>query len=397
MHNHKKAVLIVDDEPMTRKMLQYVLKNTYETYTCNTVAAAISLLSKKSIHFIISDLQMPDHDGRTLLQWVRQSPQHSNTPVLVLSSTQESQVRVECLKMGANDFLVKPFNPQELLAKLEVQERLQVASSTTTCQSASVQDELPERKQKSRLLRWGKRLFDIVLSGTALLVLLPVLLLVALLIKLDSRGPIVYTSKRVGEGYRIFELYKFRTMRTDADQLLKSLSAHNLYGDASVTDTPSRCAECTEGGSCGKHLLDEGGQWICEPSYLATRYQKPAFMKFQNDPRITRLGRFLRNTSLDELPQLWNIFTGDMSLVGNRPLPLYEAEKLTTDQAIGRFNAPAGLTGLWQVTKRGKGKSDMSEAERIQLDLTYAHRYSPWLDLKIILKTFRAVFQSENV
>jgi lipopolysaccharide/colanic/teichoic acid biosynthesis glycosyltransferase len=103
----------------------------------------------------------------------------------------------------------------------------------------------------------------------------------------------------------------------------------------------------------------------------------------------------LRNTSLDEIPQLFNVLIGDMSLVGNRPLPLYEAEKLTNDQIAWRFLAPAGITGLWQVTKRGK--DNMSPEERIALDMEYAMKNSFWLDAKIILSTIPALFQKEKV
>jgi lipopolysaccharide/colanic/teichoic acid biosynthesis glycosyltransferase len=120
-----------------------------------------------------------------------------------------------------------------------------------------------------------------------------------------------------------------------------------------------------------------------------------AFVKIKNDPRITKVGQFIRDTSIDELPQLFNVLKGDMSIVGNRPLPLYEAEKITTDKYITRFMAPAGITGLWQVTKRGK--SAMSEEERIELDNTYANHHSFWGDIKIILMTIPALLQKENV
>ena len=110
---------------------------------------------------------------------------------------------------------------------------------------------------------------------------------------------------------------------------------------------------------------------------------------------MTKVGHFIRNTSIDELPQLWNVIKGDMSIVGNRPLPLYEAEKLTTDKYATRFLAPAGITGLWQVEKRGKGK--MSEDERLMLDNTYALNHNFWYDIKLILKTIPALFQKENV
>jgi lipopolysaccharide/colanic/teichoic acid biosynthesis glycosyltransferase len=121
-----------------------------------------------------------------------------------------------------------------------------------------------------------------------------------------------------------------------------------------------------------------------------------AFVKIENDPRVTKVGRFIRKYSIDELPQLFNILKGDMSVVGNRPLPLYEAEKLTADSNIDRFMAPAGLTGLWQVEERGKG-GNMSAEERKQLDIIYGQTYNFSLDMKIIFRTLTAFVQKENV
>ena len=130
-----------------------------------------------------------------------------------------------------------------------------------------------------------------------------------------------------------------------------------------------------------------------------TKEQKEEFyknFKLENDPRVTKIGDFLRRTSIDELPQLFNILKGDMSIVGNRPLPLYEAELLTSDEHIDRFMGPAGLTGLWQVEKRGEA-GKLSAEERKQLDIKYAKTFSFWLDIKIILKTVTAFIQKENV
>ncbi|WP_236652758.1 sugar transferase [Chitinophaga vietnamensis] len=201
-----------------------------------------------------------------------------------------------------------------------------------------------------------KRTLDIAAAGSLLLLLSPVLLLIALLIRLESKGPIFYAAKRAGKNYRIFKFYKFRTMVADADKQLQKLSHLNQYNN------------------------NEGGA---------------VFYKVSNDPRITKLGAILRNTSLDEIPQLWNVIIGDMSLVGNRPLPLYEAAALTTDDWAQRFNAPAGITGLWQISKRGT--KDMSVEERIGLDISYANRHSFAYDMWIMMNTPFALVQKENV
>ncbi|RZJ80909.1 MAG: sugar transferase [Flavobacterium sp.] len=211
---------------------------------------------------------------------------------------------------------------------------------------------LPEEPLQQYKIPFLKRLLDLSVSISALVFLSPVYLIVAILIKLDSKGPIFYASKRVGSGYQIFNFYKFRSMRVDADKEVETLKKDNQYGDS-------------------------------------------AFFKLQNDPRVTKLGSFLRNSSLDELPQLFNVLKGNMSVVGNRPLPLYEAEQLTTDEWSMRFLGPAGITGLWQITRRGK--KDMSDRERKKFDNFYNRKFSIWLDLKIIFMTIPALFQKEKV
>lgn len=206
-----------------------------------------------------------------------------------------------------------------------------------------------------------KRTFDLLFSIIAILILSPLFLLISLLIKLDSKGSVIYLSKRVGAGCQVFNFYKFRTMRIGADKELEKLKKSlNQYGK----DTDNQ---------------DEA-----------------VFVKLKKDPRVTSLGKFLRKTSLDELPQLYNILKGDMSIVGNRPLPLYEAEQLLKQDPMGkRFQAPAGLTGLWQVRRRGQ--KNMSEQERKELDDEYAVNYSFGMDIKLIFQTFKACIQKESV
>lgn len=197
-----------------------------------------------------------------------------------------------------------------------------------------------------------KRSLDILLASLAVICLLPVFILIALAIKIESRGPIFYNSYRAGRGFKIFKFFKFRTMELDADKKLDRLAHLNQYNNS-------------------------------------------VFFKVNNDPRVTRFGGFLRKTSLDELPQLFNVLMGDMSIVGNRPLPLYEAATLTTNESVERFMAPAGMTGLWQIKKRGK--ENMSTEERISLDIDYARKHNFKYDLWIMAHTPSALLQKSNV
>ena len=194
---------------------------------------------------------------------------------------------------------------------------------------------------------------------------------------------------------------KFRSMYTDADKHLKDFNALNQYQQEE--EEPDIWGEdidtdMNEEGDEEEILLVSDDFVISEEDYIhkKSKEKSNAFVKLENDPRITKIGRFIRKYSIDELPQLFNILKGDMSIVGNRPLPLYEAELLTSDEHIDRFIGPAGLTGLWQVEKRGEA-GKLSAEERKQLDITYAKTFSFWLDIKIILKTVTAFIQKENV
>ncbi|PYX60232.1 MAG: sugar transferase [Acidobacteria bacterium] len=189
---------------------------------------------------------------------------------------------------------------------------------------------------------------DIVGSAILLVLLLPIMLVVAVLIKLTSSGPVLFSQRRLGYNKRVFEIYKFRTMVVDAEQRMKDL----------------------------EHLNEVSG---------------PVF-KMKNDPRITPIGRFLRKTSLDELPQLFNVLKRDMSLVGPRPLPSRDYEGFANDWQRRRFTVRPGLTCLWQVN----GRSSISFDKWMQLDLQYIDKWSLWLDFKILIKTIPAVLKGSG-
>ena len=216
--------------------------------------------------------------------------------------------------------------------------------------------------------------------------------------RIESRGAVIYRSKRVGSNYRVFDFFKFRSMYSEADLALKDLKVLNQYREAELANSFTAPQRNQGSAHIDSAMLISDDCVISENAFIsqATSEKKNAFVKLENDPRVTRVGRFIRKYSIDELPQLFNILRGDMSVVGNRPLPLYEAERLTGDEYIDRFMGPAGLTGLWQVEKRG-GAGKLSAEERKQLDIEYAKHYSPWMDLRIILKTFLAFVQKEDV
>ncbi len=190
----------------------------------------------------------------------------------------------------------------------------------------------------------SKRVIDVAVALLLLALLSPLLLLVALLVRLTSSGPAFFRQKRVGLGCRVFSMWKFRTMVRDA---------------------------------------------AASESELAREGSRGTFFKIRNDPRVTPLGRFLRKYSIDELPQLWNVLRGDMSLIGPRPILLREFHRFPLKRQMRRFAVLPGMTGLWQVS----GRSDSSEESRMQLDLRYVDRWSLALDVEILARTLPVVMR----
>ncbi len=202
--------------------------------------------------------------------------------------------------------------------------------------------ELPE-VELSRFARWSKRAFDLALTIPALVILTPFLFFVAIAIKLDSRGPVFFRQPRRGRQDHVFRIYKFRTMRSDAESLRDGLVTRN------ESDGP--------------------------------------LFKIRDDPRVTRVGRFLRRWSMDEVPQLLNVLRGEMSLVGPRPFVVYE-DDMIDGWARRRLDLTPGITGVWQVL----GRNDIGYDEMVKLDYLYVTNWSLWWDIKLALQTIPIVF-----
>ena len=316
--------------------------------------------------------------------------------IILISGEMTSEERKEYLKSGINDTMGND------VSMLVIDKKLQFIIDREDLLFEDNQEHKTE-VESYRIPMW-KRTFDIIFSTIAIILLSPIFLLTALAIRMESKGPILFKSKRVGTNYRIFDFLKFRSMFVDADKKLFELSKeHNQYTLADETleedDILIGDDDDEQEKGFGMDTMLIGDDYIV-PEEDFNRQKKEenenAFVKIENDPRVTKVGRFIRKYSIDELPQLFNILKGDMSIVGNRPLPLYEAEKLTSDDSIDRFMAPAGLTGLWQVEKRGNSGA-MSAEERKQLDIYYGQHYNFWMDAKIILKTVTAFIQKDNI
>jgi lipopolysaccharide/colanic/teichoic acid biosynthesis glycosyltransferase len=344
-----KVILRIDNGP----------KNPDENISLDNIS-----FSSTSIHDAVNQIQVNDSGVEAVLVnpenitadivTLKEIARKKAVPIILYTPTFEQSAKKTAFTISADDYHFGEIDTT-FLKRVEFIKKVKTYKNVRGNKPyvSITLDQVPQVK-----LWTLKRAFDILVSATALLFLSPLCALVALIIKLESRGPVFYISKRAGTGYKIFNFYKFRSMRTGSDLELEKLAHLNQYNGSS-----------------------HNGNGV--------------FFKIKNDPRITRFGQFIRNTSLDEIPQLLNVLTGDMSLVGNRPLPLYEAEKLTKDQIAWRFLAPAGITGLWQITKRGK--DNMSEDERIALDMEYAMKNSFWLDMKILFSTIPALFQKEKV
>ena len=389
MKNKPTIALITRNKAVAKSITDAFEGMFYINVYTNGIDLHNAILNHHVPQAIIADDELKGANG-TALRHTLISFGHGRIPFMLLLNTINNTQRKLAMIGGITDIFSKPLNTTAIQLRVQylIENHLASFANTPTVQH--------------KKMPFSKRLFDIIFSGMALLLLSPLFFIIAVLVKLGSAGPVFYYSLRVGAGYKIFKFYKFRSMVFGADAKLESLSHLNQYNSAKksipvAASVKQLCASCIKSGSGCINALYADNKIICENLY---KHQKgsntsAAFIKIKDDPRITRIGNFIRNTSIDELPQLWNVLIGDMSIIGNRPLPIYEADKITTDKYAERFIAPAGITGLWQVEKRGGG--EMSEEERLNLDNKYARTHSLLNDAKLLIRTIPALFQSANV
>jgi lipopolysaccharide/colanic/teichoic acid biosynthesis glycosyltransferase len=226
-----------------------------------------------------------------------------------------------------------------------------------------------------RLTDFGCRVLDILGAAIALVLTAPIIAIIVVVIRLDSPGPAIFRQRRVGHARRPFTVNKFRSMYVgSAHDRHREFVLKLIKGESPNEEVPA--GERKDGDS---DQADEAG-----PS------PRP-YYKMTADPRVTRVGRMLRRSSLDELPQLWNVLRGDMSLVGPRPAIPYEVEHYPPEW-FARLAVKPGITGLWQVS----GRSTMTLDEMVQLDIEYARRRTPWLNLWILARTIPAVLGAKG-
>ena len=402
------GVVYLGNSKETEERLKYIPGRLVQFAKDYKEAASVCVSHVRNEHFILFYEQTVRNEDITAITYLKKKCK--NVYVILLTHELTDEDRKVYQKCGINDTISVDASVTELNKKIQfISDREGMLFDEQTAKHRILKFKIPV---------W-KRLFDIVVSFFAIIILSPVFIITAIAIRLESKGPVLFKSKRVGTNYTIFDFLKFRSMYVDAEERLKEVAkeAGNQYAeqnkDGEETEKPIITAPLgleaemmmmDMGMESDMMISDDevmlvGDDFVVAESDFNKEKQEEienAFVKIENDPRVTKVGKFIRKTSIDELPQLFNILKGDMSVVGNRPLPLYEAEKLTADASIDRFMAPAGLTGLWQVEERGKGGM-MSAEERKQLDITYGQTYNFMLDMKILFRTFTSMIQKGNV
>lgn len=384
------GIIYIGSNKQSEERLKYVPGHLVRMVGNDADALRVCASGSRNENFVIFYEQKSVDEDAQALKSIKQKT--SAYIILLTSAPLTDEERKAYLKYGINDTLISTASVTDFNKKISfIAQRESVLFDKQASKRGILKFKIP---------MW-KRLFDICFSLIAIILLSPIMIITALAIKIESKGPVIFKSKRVGSNYTVFDFLKFRSMYIDAEQRLKELQkTQNQYISEEDYEEP----EPTIIDDTMDMMISDDEVMLIGDDYMVAENDfnqkkskeiSSAFVKIENDPRVTKVGKFIRKFSIDELPQLFNILKGDMSIVGNRPLPLYEAEKLTSDDSIDRFMAPAGLTGLWQINKQGKN-GKISAEERKALDITYGQTYNFLLDIKIILKTCTAFIQKSD-
>lgn len=376
----------VHSEPNGLKAFEWLTNNEFRVFN-----PPQELTCRQDVEAIVCETNLPGLNGLALYNEMQKIGLNKGIFFILIAVNPNEAFRRKSLMVGIHGYLTKPLKDKLIYDRIQFLKN----SKPIRQNQNTVSDDKYVQTYRTPLI---KRIFDILIASLALVIMSPFLIMIAIAIRLESRGKAIYTSNRVGANFKTFDFYKFRSMYTDADKRLTDVAHLNQYAandDKAELLVCQACAQLPEGEMCSP-AYHYDGERICEQLAIKRKSAKKAFLKIQNDPRITKVGKFIRNTSIDELPQLFNVLKGDMSIVGNRPLPVYEAYLLTKSQWSQRFRASAGITGLWQVEIRGRG-GFMSEEERFILDNKYAQNNSFLNDMVLILRTVPAMFQQTDV
>lgn len=349
----KGRVLIVDDDPgYLNTLSRAVEEDGYVVKTKSTGIEALEMISNWDPSIVLLGTNIPEKNGLEALKAIRDSRHGFYLPVLLITAETSMAAKRKGFEAGADDFITKPFNPEDLRLRIGAHLRRYRQSSEAERYIPDHTIKVPitlERCKSGMFRKWyriSKRWFDFTVSLAVLPIALPAMAVIAFAVKMDSPGPAVFFQERTGLDGRRFRMIKFRTMVEDAEELKVDY----------------------------QHLNE-----LTWPDF-----------KMTHDPRMTKVGRILRKTSLDELPQLINILLGDMSLVGPRPTS-FKADTYQLWQTE-RLEIRPGLTGLWQVS----GRSNVDFIERVEMDIEYLERQSWCLDIKIIWLTVATVIHGSG-
>lgn len=353
-----KKILYIGSSKEPVKMLRE--SELFDIIQIDTDIEAVKYLqTKKDIDAIIAETKIYFSDGfqiRRLLE-KKEKDFMKTTPYILISTAYDEKMPIRALLASIDDYYLFPVDPQRIYNRIiDLKNHPEQIGVLRKVNKDTNQGDL---KYETPLI---KRIFDITFAGLALLFLSPLMLLVIIAIKLDSKGPFYYASTRVGANNTRFGFLKFRSMHVNADSLLSKddLAKLNQYATKTIKECPG-CANLPEGEFCGDVTKgvgeNEKGEEIeveiCSNLVALRKEAERNFTKLENDPRITRVGKFIRNTSIDELPQLINIIKGDMSIVGNRPLPVVEADIISIDKAdVGEGRTELILEDLSEEIKR---------------------------------------------